>query len=138
VAEGRPLANLLTGRTCGDVRVFLDPAGKWVGYTIDDRDRLRILRLDDLAEVWTTPKYCRAICSAGELFVEGEHHSWRAYDRSGRLEDVFLGLDWDTAFVPSFSPDGRLLAWGTLEGLVLVADLGEVRGRMEALGKRRK
>lgn len=39
-----------------------------------------------------------------------------------------LFTDWCAlAYVSAFSPDGRLLAWGTEEGEVMVADIAEVR-----------
>lgn len=36
---------------------------------------------------------------------------------------------------PCFSPDGRLLAWGTVDGMVMVADLDEVKRRLGSLGQ---
>jgi len=35
--------------------------------------------------------------------------------------------------VSAFSPDGKRLAWGTEEGVVLVADIEEVRRRLSGL-----
>jgi len=37
--------------------------------------------------------------------------------------------------VSAFSPDGTRLAWGTEEGVVLVANIQEVRRRLSALGQ---
>lgn len=44
-----------------------------------------------------------------------------------------LGIDWQAIYHPYYSPDGERLAWGTAEGTVLVADLEEVRRRLESL-----
>jgi WD40 repeat protein len=46
-----------------------------------------------------------------------------------------LVLGWDNrASWPHFSPDGKLLAWGTADGTVLVCDLDETTQRLNRLG----
>jgi len=45
-----------------------------------------------------------------------------------------LGIDHTAALWPRFSPRGRLLAWGTPEGTVLVCDIEETVRRLEQLG----
>jgi hypothetical protein len=44
-----------------------------------------------------------------------------------------LGIDWQAVYFPLFSPDGKKLASGTQEGAVLVANLEEVKLRMDQL-----
>ena len=132
VASGAELTNAITTRTNGELRVFLDPTGRWFGYTPDASDRLQIVNLHDLKPVMVTPDHCRALGPAGELAV-GQHFGWEILDAQGQTTGLPLGLDWDPAFAPSFSPDGRLLAWGTVDGLVLLADLSEAKRRLNSL-----
>jgi hypothetical protein len=51
---------------------------------------------------------------------------------TGDRHFVDLGIDYETA--PTFSPDGRTLAWGTPEGTVYLADLTEILRRLAAVG----
>lgn len=44
-----------------------------------------------------------------------------------------LAMDWRMAHLPEFSPNGKQLAWGTVEGTVLVADIAEVMRQLKEL-----
>jgi len=54
----------------------------------------------------------------------------------GFRREIPLATDWRyQSYVFAFSPDSKYLAWGTEEGVVLVADLEEVRTRIAELGE---
>jgi len=57
--------------------------------------------------------------------------------RLGPAAGCACGHQSDTAHSggPSFSPDGSMLAWGTVDGLVMLADLKNVKERLESLGR---
>ena len=60
-------------------------------------------------------------------------------DREGKKHAIPFALDWNpNQYIWSFSPDGKLLACGTFEGPVLLADLPEVERRLDLLGRGRR
>jgi hypothetical protein len=79
---------------------------------------------------WET--YCQAIGPSGEqYFVQQE---WFVLDRPGLKRGIPLGTDGRVlCFVSAFSPDGKLMAQGTEEGVVLVVDIEAVGQRLSAL-----
>ncbi len=86
----------------------------------------------DLVEVRNAP-YANAVSPEGDRFAVVDGPVVKVINRNSRGTEMALATEWPPYFRPSFSPDGNLLDWGTAEGLVIVADLAEVRNRMEQL-----
>jgi WD40 repeat protein len=127
-ASGRELWHAATQRTAGAVAVVVDPTGQWFGYTADLSSRLRLVRFSDFTEIGTTVEFREAISPSGGEFVSGQA---AFLDRSNADRAVPVVMDWQLlAFVSSFSPDGRLVAWGTEAGVVVVLHLEEVQQRL--------
>lgn len=132
-ATGRLLREVSTDRTAGEPRVFIEPTGRWFGYTDKSDNRLRILSWDDFAEAGRTEADCQAFDPSLTQFAGNVDNRWCCWDR-GRLDAaVPLSFDWRPVGAPGFSPDGRLLAMGTLEGAVLLLDMPEVKRRLDSL-----
>jgi WD40 repeat protein len=60
----------------------------------------------------------------GMLVLGADNPTWR----------LTLGIDHKAAMWPRFSPNGRLIAWGTSDGTVLVGDMEETVRRLDQLG----
>ncbi|HXP61153.1 MAG TPA: protein kinase [Dongiaceae bacterium] len=130
-ASGLELWKAATQGTNPDLRVCADPSGRWFAYTAYASMRLRLMRFSDFREIGTAAEHCEAISPFGLEFVEHELIS----DRKGS-DRTPLATDWTAlSWVSAFSPDGTRLAWGTEEGVVLVASIQEVRRRLAGLGK---
>lgn len=108
VASGRVLWEAPTERK-GELRVWLDPTGRWLGYTAYGSSyRLRLLRWADGKEVGSTPEVCQAIGPTGRDFY-GD--GWLYLDGADKKAAIPLETDWHR--LPdwsAFSLDGRLLA----------------------------
>jgi len=131
-ASGKELWKAATERTEGDLRVCIDVTGKCFGYPAYAplNKRLRVVSFSDFGEVGVTAERCEAIPPSGQqsagdacLFLDG----------TGK-HVVPLVTDWQSlSYVSAFSPNGKLLVWGTAEGVVLVADIQAVLGRLSDL-----
>ena len=132
-----------TEATDVDLRVTVDPLGEYVGYTeykgrMPSRaNTLRLMQLSDFQEIGYKPEN-------GEVAFEAVGPSATSFASNGR---IFSGLTGATnaigfgsdrlplSWIETFSPDGRFLAQGTEDGVVLVVDIPKVRKRLESLGK---
>jgi WD40 repeat protein len=133
VTSGRELWKAATETPRSDMRVCLDPAGRSFAYMADLSLHLCLMRLSDFKEMGATADRCQAIGPSGKQFTLGQ---WLLLDHPGSTHGIPLVTDWRAlSFVSAFSPDGRLLAWATEEGVVLVADIEAVRRRLSALGR---
>ena len=129
VSTGKELWQAATERTDGELRVWLDPTGRWFAYTAyASTPRLRVTRFSDFKEMGKTPDECFAISPSGREFLG----AGKLYlEPSEAKQAIPLPTDWmilpDTS---AFSPDGRTAAWGTTEGVVLIVDIQAVRQRL--------
>jgi len=122
----------------GDLRVCFDPGGRWFGYTAYHDARLRLMRFSGFQEIGTTAEDYDAISPSGQEFaVDAANQRWLHSDRAGPQHGRLpLATDWTAlSWVSAFSPNGKLVAKGTEEGAVLVADIRAVRERLSALGR---
>jgi hypothetical protein len=114
-----------------------EQTGRWFAYRVNDSDRYRLVRLADFQEIRHVPEGVRSISSSGQqigLDLDTQPGLLIRDDRSaGQI--LPIGMDWALGSDPVFSPDGRLLAWGTLERLIIVAELDEVKQRLAELSK---
>ena len=59
---------------------------------------------------------------------------WKVLNGPHEKDGLPVDTDWwENAFVSAFSRDGQRLAIGTEEGIVLVADIREVKQHMDGL-----
>lgn len=124
IFTGQEIWRTTTGRNDGDLRVCLDPSGRRFAHDDISGQPHRLYRLPDFRWIDSTAMGCNAIGPNGEQFLLPP---WFLPNQPH--ENGFpLFTDWCAlAYVSAFSPDGRLLAWGTEEGEVMVADIAEVR-----------
>ena len=114
-----------------------DPQGSRVGYWLEAAKAMVFfdLRSRELWRQWPgetvfalAPDGTRLAALApqqrGLLVLGADNPAWR----------LTLGIDHKAAMWPRFSPNGRLLAWGTSDGTVLVCDMEETVRRLEQLG----
>jgi len=137
VKTGRELLNLPTTRRVSEVFCAVDPTGHWLVYTPDDTRRVSLVNLDELKVIGDRPEGVVAIAHSGDRFAWSTEHGLFVTGRDG-TEILPLGAYWQSTTTPSFSQNGRLLAWGTAEGEVAIADIAEITGQMEALGARKQ
>ena len=131
VATGRELWRDATERTEGNSRILLDPTGKWFGYNARVSGAFRIMRFSDFQEIGTSLDGLQAISPSGDAL------SWPALSSGGRQPKVALTTDWELSpDAGAFGKEGKLLAWGTGQGVVLVINTQEVERRLASLGKR--
>jgi WD40 repeat protein len=127
VADGR---ELWKSDMRGDLRACFEPAGRFFACTADAPRALRLIRCTDFKELGKTVDDCEALSSSGTQY----RTSPPLVRDPEQKDDIHLTTDWTTnAWVSAFSPDGSFLAWGTEEGVVLVADIQEVRRRLALL-----
>jgi len=129
VADGRERWKTEIAGPAGDLRVCFDPSGRWFGYTAYHDARLRLMRFLDFQEIGITAEGYDAISPSGQEFAAGiAGQRWLLPDCTGSKHGIPLATDWTgLSWVSAFSPNGKLLARGTEEGVVLVADLQAVR-----------
>jgi WD40 repeat protein/tRNA A-37 threonylcarbamoyl transferase component Bud32 len=116
----------------------IDPSGKVVllsaerGVTLHEMTTGK--RLDGV------PQSINTIGPGGELWVQSGHFSrfgilsHTLVRRKDRAAVITLGIDQNTLGNPRFSPDGMQLAWGNLDGTVMLCDLSAMRRRLATVG----
>lgn len=117
-----------------------DPTGESGVYNPGGGSRPAMLRLSDGDPMpGLNQQLPQAMYSALKRYAAGGGSKGGCLFYSPELpsEGVRLAMDWRMALRPEFSPNGKLLAWGTENGLVLVADLDEVLRRLEQLRRGR-
>jgi hypothetical protein len=108
----------------------IDPMGRRFSYRRLGVHAQQIVSLSDFQNVGTGNYFCGAMSASGAQFASG----WLYPDPSHPKYTIRLGMDWHQSYdARSFSPDGRYIAWGTEEGVVLVADIPEVQRRLSDL-----
>ena len=86
----------------------------------------------DFRETNTTQGgYYEAISPSGEEFASND---WLSWDERGDEYGIPFDSEWQQGGgPPAYSPDGRYLASGTLNGIVLLVHLDEVKRRIASL-----
>jgi hypothetical protein len=135
LATGQELRTFPTEVFTQDITVLTDPTGNWFAYPADPAGRFRLVRLSDLMDMGVLEGGCGAIGPSGDQFARAAGQGMVVLGRNQPAGGVALGIDWRPVFLPFFSPNEQLLAWGTAEGVVLVADLEEVMRRLEAFAQ---
>jgi len=140
----------------GELRMCFDPGGTWFGYQSDVPLGQRLIRMDALEEMGFSKDGFEAISPSGRNFAGCRRippmpasAPVRGNDSVRRREAGFLWLylggaapfplvavGSHLAWVSAFSPDGKLLAWGTEEGVVHVAHIAEVAKRLDEVNSR--
>lgn len=110
-----------------------DPTGRWFAYQLDQAFHFQVVSLSGFKKLGLSPEGCLAVGPSGDEFAVDGPRGVSVCRCRGPEDRVPLGSDWPTYSTPSFSPDGKLLTWGTKQGAVLVADLQEVRRRLASL-----
>jgi WD40 repeat protein len=109
------------------------PGGKLLTSTDDRSADLREMRSGSLLGRISPRPRCISPDSKTWATESGDGKGFTLFRRGSEALRVTLGGA-ETAFVNEFSPDGKLLAWGTAEGAVVVCDLPQVRRRLDAVG----
>jgi WD40 repeat protein len=112
------------------------PGGKWCGFRNMSGAGTDFVRMDDGTLAFSFPQRCLALGPDGREYVTagGETDKWilRSTDKFQPL--IEFGSDsqqlWDTF---SISPNGKLIAWGTMDGSVFLAKISDVRQRLATL-----
>jgi len=116
----------------GDRYIPVDPTGKWFATGQLGEAGTHIFSTADFSEIDYLAEGCWALSPSRRQFSMDN----RVVNRNEPELAVTLGLDWQATGFPAFSSDERYCAQGTAEGLVLVADLPDVRRRLKTLTAR--
>jgi hypothetical protein len=109
-----------------------DPLGNWFVYTGDFHEgRLTIMRVSDFKEMGKTPPGMVNISPSGMEFG-GSYLYLKPGSKPSVLPMQEAGLGSASQY-SIFSPNGKYVAWGTESGLVIVADIEEVRRLLSGL-----
>lgn len=131
VKTGDQLWQATSSKTGWGLHVVLDPTGGYFCYVLDDAGGTRILDFSDFRTLSTKSISCRALSPNGRDVASDRAVT---LDKEGDSEWIPMTTDWgELRDASSFSPDGTLLAWGTDSGMVLVADIQELRRRINYL-----
>jgi hypothetical protein len=111
--------------------VFLEATGRWLLHSTNDTGGMRVIDLSSSRAVASLPPEAHALSPDGAWFTQPLGQGFRVVDLAGRDPELVLSTDWEVSAPHTFSPDGRFLVWGTAEGWVAVAELPEIRRRLE-------
>jgi WD40 repeat protein len=130
VASGRELWRATNCPANIAMQVVLDPAQERFGYLTANPKGSTILSASTFQPIGRVDRNSQGVDVSGDQFLLNQ---WLVSGRPG-VQKIPLMTDWaQLGFVSAFSPDGKHLACGTEEGVVVVADLPEVRHRMALL-----
>jgi len=128
-ASGEDLSQLRCEASESFYTMRLDPSGQFLAYPTPGSlgQAHRLVSLYEPGKIENSRRHCAAIGPNRGLF-DG---IWLVPDRTAPERRIRLGLDWHlSSDVSSFGPDGKLFAWGTEEGVVMVANIQEILRRL--------
>jgi WD40 repeat protein len=130
--EGRELWRASSPRSGSGLGVHLDPSGRRFAYCVSSSpDRYKLVDFEDLKEMSTLPALCTALSPTGQILDE---RGWVCLDPF--KPDKMLPMvttDWTCNYMRCFSPDGKFVAQGTLEGVLVMSEIAEVTRRLGGL-----
>ena len=135
--NGRELCSLPDTGKHGSDWLATDPETSRVGYWLGTNQGTGFFKMPG-GEFWRSYPSCevRALSPDG-MFLTAQADDSRGIsvlktaDTTWRLT---LGFDHSLAFQSSFSPNGKLLAWGSAEGTVMVCNLSETLTNLQLIG----
>jgi hypothetical protein len=135
--EGRELWIQPTKRKQAWEILRLDPTGTWCAYTLSEEHPARALvRLADGHQVAVLREGCQAISPSGREYAG--HSTGRLHSLDSPTKELPFATDGDaTGDTHTYSPDGRLFAWG-VGNVVMVADIEVIRTKLSELRLRRQ
>jgi serine/threonine protein kinase/WD40 repeat protein len=114
------------------IAALLDPSGRRFAYVDSSRpDRLRLMDFEDFKEVSTLPANCGALSPMGQG-LDGRGWIYLDHFKPDKMMPM-VTTDWTCNYMRCFSPDGRFVAQGTLEGVLVISDIAEVTRRLTGL-----
>ena len=130
--EGRELWKVSSARPGGGLGVRLDPSGRRFAYCVSSSlDKYKLMDFEDFKEVSTLPANCCALSPTGQgLDDQGWIHL--DYFKPDKMLPM-VTTDWSRNYVFCFSPDGKFVAQGTLEGVLVISEIAEVERRLGGL-----
>lgn len=113
----------------------VDPHGKFLSLSKQTESHAVLSELFDLSSgclLRTVPGLVAAVSPDCQWVANADLTSVRIW--RPEAPDRFRHFDTAVRFFPSFSPDGKLLAWGTADGTVMVCEMEGVITRLKKLG----
>jgi len=135
VSDGHEVWRRETALFKGDLRMCFDPGGKWFGCPADLPSPQGFIDMEGLREMTSSKHGFEAISPSAKDFA-GNSLGVPWLQRDGVAPVPLVAEGSQLGWVTAFSPDGKLLAWGTEEGLVHVAHIAEVVRRLAELDPR--
>jgi WD40 repeat protein len=133
---GRRLCALPNTGNIGNDWLVTDPQTSRIGCWLSRSNQTAFFNMPD-GKVWRTfPQQVNALSPDGRWLSKPADRGQgvTVFSADNPAKQLTIGLDYAGAAWPRFSPNGRLLAFGTPEGTVLVCDLEETIARMQKLG----
>jgi WD40 repeat protein len=132
VASGTELWQMPVPR-CAQPIVRIDPTGQWFTYSRGLTNGASLLSLSDFKVVDDTAPHCHAIHPSGNQFAFPRDTGFVIGAQESPEGGLLIESDLWRGFEPSFSPDGKFIAWGTREGPVVLAEIETVRQKLASL-----
>ncbi len=130
--RGTELWKGISPRAGGGAIVRLDPSGHQFAY-LDSRTPDRFTRVDfeGFKEISTLPSVCATFIPTGQGL---DNRGWVYLDHFKTNNMLpMVTTDWSRNYMYCFSPDGKFIAQGTQEGVLIISDIAEVRRRLSEL-----
>jgi WD40 repeat protein len=110
--------------------------GMWCGFGVGTTGMMQFVQVADGTPAFALPDYCLAMSPDGRQYTAlgNEVRQWSLRWVDGSVRPITLASD--AQFISdamAFSPDGRHVGWGTLDGTVFLADISTVRQRVSTL-----
>lgn len=130
-------------KTAGYAHIAVDSADSTLTYLADDQGHAGLVALPEGVQIGTFGRAPLALGPRADLVLAepvrsavSTEYGYSLFQRDRpELPLVTLGIDYHRNVVSSqFSRDGRLVAWGTEEGVVLLFDLVRIQERLATVG----
>jgi WD40 repeat protein len=110
--------------------------GRWCGFHVGIESKTQFVRTADGVPTLVVPEYCLAISSDGRHYATlgNKVRQWILRCADGSESPITLASD--AQFISDamvFSPDGRHVGCGTLDGTLFLAEISAVRQRLSTL-----
>jgi WD40 repeat protein len=130
--EGRELWKVSSAHPGGGLGVRLDPSGRrFAYYDSSSPDGLKLMDFEGFKEVSTLPANCGALSPMGQG-LDGRGWIYLDHFKPDKMLPM-VTTDWTCNYMRCFSPDGKFVAQGTLEGVLVISEIAEVTRRLEGL-----
>lgn len=133
--SGKVLWSTTSEKQSGSGRVRIDPSSRMICYETDDSGTSALVEFPGFHDVRPLPRLSHGLSPGAEFTALLKDPYCRIFPTQGEKQSlVVCRTDTISGDICRFSRDGRYVAAGTMNGVVMLCDLRRIRKQLEEIG----